>query len=514
MTKKLFNPSILFGSPFVIILFFSFIKLFIHFIFNDGYGIFRDELYYVACGNHLAFGYVDQPPFVSLVAKITTLFLGKSLFALRFFPALAGASLVFITGLIIKEISDEKYALIFGLLAVTFSPVLLGITGILSMNVFDILFCTLMVYFILLIIVRNERKYWIWLGIIAGIGLLNKLSPLFIGFGLFIGLLVSVHKRQLLNKNLWLTVFIAFIIFLPNIIWQAINDFPTLEFMNNAATYKNAVISPQQFLTAHLLDLHPNNVILLISFISILFSKKFGEYKIFVWIYISILLLFLFTNAKPYYIAILNPMIIAFGSVVFIDFILKHFKNWVLITIIIIQFPFFVATMPFALPVLEVKNYIAYSQFMGITPESGERSELGVLPQHFADRFGWEEMAKKVSDVYLSLPESERKNAAVFGQNYGEAGAIDFFRDKYPLPHAISGHNNYWLWGYPANSNDSVLIVIGSSIEDNSEFFEEVTEAAIHYNAYGMPYENVSIFICRKPKMSLKKLWTLIKMYI
>jgi len=147
-------------------------------------------------------------------------------------------------------------------------------------------------------------------------------------------------------------------------------------------------------------------------------------------------------------------------------------------------------------------------------PESDERSELGKLPQFYADRFGWEEMVQKVASAYNKLPENEKKEALIFGQNYGEAGAVNFYRNKYNLPLAISSHNNFWLWGYPENFKGEVLIVIGSNYEDNSEFFEDVKLVESHSNKYGMSYENVNIFICRKPKMPIKEIWGKIKFFI
>ena len=504
-TKQNLSNSVI--KPTHLIWFFSLLNLIVLLIFNHGYGYFRDEFYYIACGEHLAWGYVDQPPFVALIAKLTSTFFGTSVFALRILPAVACSAVVFIAGLMIRELGGSKLTLVVGLTAVAFSPVLLGISGTFSMNSFDVLFCTLLLYFIVLLINHSADKYWIWIGIIAGIGLLNKISIFFVAFGLVIAFLLTRQRKQFTNKYMWIGAAIAFLIFLPHLIWQYLNGFPTLEFMRNAALFKNVSLSPMSFISAHLLDLHPSSVILLVALVSTLFIKRYKSFRVYAIIYLSILVLFLFTNAKPYYIAILDPMILAVGSVIFVNFLISYNKKWIVIALYIISVPFYLATIPFALPALEPEDYVSYSQFIGIAPEASEQHEMGPLPQHFADRFGWEDLAKEVSEVYMSLPEHERESVVVFGQNYGEAGAIDFFRRKYPLPPAISNHNNYWLWGYPEDKSDSVVIVIGSNLEDNSEFFHEVTETATHYNKYGMPYENVGIFICRNPKRNLKALW-------
>lgn len=495
------------GNSIYIILFYSFVNLLILLVFNHGYGYFRDEFYYVACGENLAWGYVDHPPLIAIITKFAVTVFGKSVFALRLLPALACSASVLVAGLMIRELGGSRLALIVGLTAVAFSPVLLGISGTLSMNPFDVLFCTVILYIAILLINREDNKYWIWIGIVAGIGLLNKISVFFIAFGILIAFLLTDNRKQFKNKFLWLSTLIAFLMFLPHLIWQYVHDFPTLEFMRNAALFKNVSFSPISFITAHLLDLHPASVTLLVALLLSLFIKQYKSFRVYAIIYLSILVLFLFTNAKPYYIAILNPMILAAGSVVFVSFFENYKKRWIVIVLYAVNIPFYFATIPFALPVLEPEDYIAYSEFTGIAPSAAERHEMGPLPQHFADRFGWEELAKKVSEVYLSLPEDERDNVVVFGQNYGEAGAIDFFRDKYPLPKAVSNHNNYWIWEFPENVNDSLMIVIGSSFEDNSEFFNEVVKAGRHFNKYGMPYENVGIFICRDPKVDLRKGW-------
>lgn len=496
-----------FVSPAAIILYFVLLKLLIHLIFNNGYGYFRDEFYYVACGEHLAWGYVDQPPMIALIAKITTILFGKSLFALRIFPVIVGVLTVYLTGLMIRELGGNKLAIIIGLTAVVFSPVLLALNSTLSMNPFDVLFCTTVIYLITIIIKRGNDKLWIWVGVVAGIGLLNKISLFFIGFGVLAGLLFTEYRFYLKSKYLWFGVLAAILIFLPHVIWQVANDFPTLKFMYNAAMYKNVSFSPLSFLGMHLLELNPASTLILLALISSFFIKKFKELRFYSWVYLAILILFLFTNAKPYYIAILAPTILAAGSVVFVKYFESIGKRWIAVTILLSNIPFYIFIVPFALPVLEPEDYIAYSVFTGISPAPAERQEMGPLPQHFADRFGWEDMAKEVSRVYLSLPEKERENIVVFGQNYGEAGAIDFFRYKYPLPKAVSNHNNYWIWKFPDNVNDSLMIVIGSNIEDNSEFFHEVVEAGRHFNQYGMPSENVGIFICRYPKVDLRKGW-------
>ncbi len=171
-------------------------------------------------------------------------------------------------------------------------------------------------------------------------------------------------------------------------------------------------------------------------------------------------------------------------------------------------------TAPLVLPVLSVEDYIVYAKALGQEPTTTEKKDLGPLPQFYADMHGWENMAQEVSKIYESLPDHEKENTKFFGQNYGEAGAISFYKNKYPLPEAISSHNNYWIWGPGEVSEDLVLIIMGSNLEDNSKFFEQVEQKGLVVSPYAMPYENnLPVFVGRNPKVSLEAAWDDLKHY-
>ena len=498
-----------------ILIYLSLFKLFLLLIFAGNYGLFRDEYYYIETSKHLAWGYVDLQPLSAVILAISRTLFGNSILGIRIFSYLAGSLIVFMSGLIAREMHGSKFAQIFTAFLVIFSGVILGTSGYFSMNSFDILLSTLMFYFLIRMINSNNPKLWIVIGFIIGIGLQNKLTFLFLGFGLVIGLILTKYRSYLKTKEIWIAAGIAIIIFLPNIIWQIANNFPTLEFMHNASAYKNKSMGIMEFSLNALMELNPGYFLFFFTGLYFFFFNKQGRvYNIIGWIFISVFLVFVFNNGKPYYMGVLYPVLLAAGVVgadYLIEKYLRHFVRWILVVLVIP--PAFIAA-PFSIPILNVQIFIKYSEKLGLKPESGERSELGLLPQFYADRFGWEDMVKKVAEVYNSLSPEEKKETLIFGQNYGEAGAVNFYRKKYNLPEAISSHNNYWLWGYPKNFKGKVLIVIGSNYKDNSEFFEEVKLAAKHKSEYGMPYENVDIFICKKPKMPMDEIWGKIKLFI
>jgi len=503
------------SSTNAILIYLSLFKLILLIIFSGNYGWFRDEYYYIEVSKHLDWGYVDMQPLSALILAVSRVLFGDSIFGIKIFSYLAGSVIVFISGLIAKELNGSKFAQIFTAFIVIFSGTVLGVSSYFSMNSFDILLSTLMFYFLIRLINTNNAKLWLIIGLLFGLGLQNKLTFLFLGFGLVVGIVLTKNRRHLKSKEIWIGAAIAFIIFLPNIIWQAANNFPTLEFMRNAAAYKNKPMSIAEFALNSLLELNPGYSLFILTGIYFLFFNKHGKvFSIIGWIFVSVFLVFVFNNGKPYYMGVLFPVILAAG-VIGADFLIeKYLRPFVRTVLVIFVIPSVIAVVPFAVPVLDVEAFIGFSKTLGIKPESGERSELGLLPQFYADRFGWEEMVQKVASAYNKLSEEEKKEALIFGQNYGEAGAVNFYRNKYNLPQAISAHNNYWIWGYPEDYKGNVLIIIGSNYEDNSEFFEEVKLAESHSNKYGMSFENVDIFICKKLKMPFDKIWRRIKVFI
>jgi len=514
MKQKILSSEKL-TSTNAILIYLSLFKLLLLIIFAGNYGLFRDEYYYIETSKLLAWGYVDLQPLSAVILAVSRTLFGESIFGIRILSYLAGSTTVFISGLIARELHGSKFAQILTAFCVIFSGVVLGTSNYFSMNSFDILLSTLMFYTLIRIINTGNQKLWMITGLLFGLGLQNKLTFLFLGFGLAFGLILTKNRKYLKTKEIWIGAAIAFIILLPNIFWQVSNNFPTLEFMHNAAAYKNRSMSLTEFSLNSINELNPGYTLFILTGLYFLFFNKEGRtYSILGWIFVSVFLVFVFNNGKPYYMGVLFPVMLAAG-IVGADYLIQMYTpRFVRVVLVIIIIPFSFIVAPFAVPILNVDSFINYSKALGVTAQNAERSELGLLPQFYSDRFGWEQMVKEVAIAYNKLSDEEKKEALIFGQNYGEAGAVNFYRNKYKLPPAISAHNNYWLWDYPENFKGNVLIVIGSNYEDNCEFFEEVELAIRHSNKYGMPFENVEIFICRKPKMPMNQIWQKIKMFI
>jgi hypothetical protein len=484
----------------------------LHLLVLKGYGFFRDEFYFIACSNHLAFGYVDQPPLSPVMLAGMRLLLGDSFLAVRLLPILTGAAVILTAGVIARELGGELFAQVLAGLAVLVAPGFLFAFHFYSMNSLDILLWSLAALVVIQIIKKRDERLWLLFGLIAGIGLMNKISMLFLGFGLFVGLILTRQRKYLWSGWFWAGGAIAGVIFIPHIAWQMHHGWPTLEFMANAQKFKMLALSPTAFIGQLVLEVNPFTLPVWLAGLYYFFlGREDRHFRLFGWAFLTILVIFLAQSAKPYYFTPIFPLLFAAGAVQ-LD---RAFARVQLLkpALILLLLVGGCITAPLALPILKPETLIRYSRFLGIKPSSGEKHEIGALPQHFADMFGWEEMVSAVSQVYHSLPDSEQRQCAIFGRNYGEAGAVDYLGNSHGLPDAISGHNNYWLWGVDGYTGN-VMIVIGGDKAGLMRYFESITPAGLVSNPYSMPYENnLTIWVGRGYKQPLKDVWPKLKSF-
>lgn len=523
-------------TPLAIGAYFAVFKLLLHFVFNSNYGYFRDELYFIACGEHLAWGYPDHAPMVALMAKTSRVLFGDSLFALRLFPALAGAFKIFLTAVLVKEFGGKRFATFLACLCVLCAPIYLAIDDLFSMNSLEPIFWMLCVYFAiratremvsdkseminesegnrhLSFRVSNTSFDWIWFGLFAGLGLMNKHSMLFFGLAIIAGLLLTDKRKVFLNKYFYLAGLIAFLIFLPNIIWQFQNNFATLELLQNVQkSGKNVVMSPLGFVVSQIMGMFPTSFPVWLSGIWFLIFDKSGKRFRFLGIaYLVLLALMIYLNAKDYYLAPVYPMLFAAGAV-WIEQITEKIRALKFIKyalpILIFVPAMFIA--PVVMPILPIESLINYQEAIGFKPPKSEVGHDSPLQQIFSDQLGWQEMVEKVADVYNNLPPEERAKTGIYASNYGQAGAIDFFGGKYGLPKAISPHQSYFLWG-PREYTGDVLILLGAGKEDAEKNCESVEEKTEINNSYAESYEKYKIIVCRRTKKPLPEIWQSLK---
>jgi hypothetical protein len=506
-----FKSKSIFQRENVFLVLLASVKLLVHLGTNlfGGYGIFRDELYYIACSKHMAWGYVDQPPFSIALLWLNRYLFGDSLFALRLLPALTGAATVFLAGLLAKKLGGGRFAQVLAAASALGAPLLLGMNGHYSMNSFDILLWTLAFYLIVLIADDGAPRYWPLLGFVLGLGLLNKISVLWLGAGLFVGLLLTMHRKLLLTSKAWLAAGIALLIFLPHVVWQIANHFPTLEFIRNASGEKYIAASPLAMFMEQALNMNPATMLFwLPALVYFLVAKSMRRFRILPIIYLVVFAILVVNGtSKAEYLGPMFPLLFALGAVALEKFIVRFTWRWLKPLTLAPLLLSGVAVSPLALPILPVENYIAYAEALGFAPSTPEKKELGKLPQHYADCFGWEKMVKAVAAAYATLTPEEKAQCAIMADNYGEAGAIDFFGPLYGLPKAISGHNNYWLWG-PRGATGEVIIRLGGSADAMREAYKEVSQAGMFRDDYCMPYENdMAVWILKGRLRPLQDDW-------
>src|SRR6267378_3319033 len=434
----------------LIVLFLAFANFLLHLYFNNQYGYFRDEFDYMACGDHLAWGYVDQPPVVPFLIKISRLLLGDSLRSIRIVPALATSAAVILTAMIAREIGGRRFAIVLSALAFIAVPVYLNDGSVMTTNCLEPLLWMGCVYFAILAINRNDARYWLWFGVVAGLGLEEKYSIAVLGFGIVVGLLLTKQRSLLMKKWFWVGGVAAFLIFLPNLIWNLNNHWPFLELMHNIrASGRDVRLSAFEFFTQQILLLHPLTApIWITGMFALLLSPRLKKYRMLGWCYLVAFTVFVVLKGKNYYLGPIYPMLFAAGAVIVENGIARTRQAWLKPAIIVLLIAGGAWLAPLVVPVFSVDHFISYMNNLPFkVPRSEHSHERALLPQHYADQFGWEEMTAMTAQAWARVPPEQRRDCGIFTQDYGQAGAIDFFGPRYGLPPALSGHQTYFLWG-------------------------------------------------------------------
>lgn len=488
-------------------------KLVLHLATFRGYGLFRDEFYYVACSERLAFGYVDQPPFsLAMLAGVRAVF-GDSTFAIRLLPAILGALCVLIVGLVARRLGGGRYAQSLAMTA--FGLSYLYVFHVYSMNGFDVLAWVSVAYVMIRIAQDGSPWWWIALGMVLGLGLENKISVLWLGFGLAVGLVATQERRWLTTPWPWVAATLAAVLFLPHVLWQIAHGWPTLEFIKNATGEKMIDVMPLDFLRGQLTMLNPAVTLLWISGLGFLLFHRAGRpYRLLGWVYLAVFALLMASgSSRAGYLGPAYTWLLAAGAVTWERWMASPGRRWARGPVLVLVMLACVVRAPFSLPVLPVERYVAYAEALGVAPSTEERKALAELPQRYADMFGWRELVDAVTAVYETLPPADRERVAIFTANYGNSGAIDYLGTPRGLPPSLSGHNNYWLWG-PRGYTGEVMIVVGASREQLSRLFANVERAGTVTCRYCMPYENDKpIWIARGIRRPLAELWPELKHY-
>jgi multisubunit Na+/H+ antiporter MnhE subunit len=489
-------------------------KFLFHVYFNNRYGYFRDEFDYIACARHLAWGYVDQPPLLPFLTRISLAVLGQSLRAVRFIPTFASSLLVVQTAYIAREFGGKRFALGLSALTIFVAPISLSDGSLLTTNCLEPNLWMGCAYFVILAIKRNQPRYWLWVGVIAGIGLEEKYSIGLFIFGIVVGLLLTEQRRVFLNKWIWLGGLASFIIFLPNLLWNIHYHWPFLELMHNIRAEGRDVVLParpfffQQALLVGLLSAP----IWIAGLIALFAWPRLKPYRVLGWSYVACYAVFFMLHGKNYYLAPIYPMLLAAGAVTIEMGMNRPHWSWLKPAIVVVLLGLGGYLIPVFVPVLSPEAFFAYMKTLPFKlPVMEHAHERAALPQWYADQFGWKEIVAETAVAWDELTPDERRDCGIFAQDYGQAGAIDFFGPHYGLPASLSGHQTWFLWG-PRGYSGKCMIVL----DDNRETLEKLWNNVQYVgtsadNPYALE-KKLDVFICRGSKFgTLADLWPKLK---
>jgi 4-amino-4-deoxy-L-arabinose transferase-like glycosyltransferase len=480
----------------------------LHLVGNPHYGYFRDELYFIVCGQHPQWGYVDQPPIVPLLAAGSQMF-GHSLVLLRAVPAFFAAAAVYVTCLLAEELGGGAFAQLIAALCVFFAPVLMNFGMKVSTDTVGLWLWPLAVLYAVRLTKGADARSWLAVGAVMGICLQSKYSVVFFFTALLLGLLLTPQRRILFSRWFLAGCVLCGLIALPNFLWQAHYGFPMLELLRNGQHGKNVIVGPAQYLVQQLLI---TNVFLssvwIIGLGWLLWNARL---RFLGYAYIILMIFMMVLHGKHYYPADVYPYLMAAGGAAIEAWTnrLQLLRPVVATAVIAMGLVF----VPFAMPIVPEQMMASYQDWLfGVLHVSRqavatEHAGQAALPQDWADMHGWPELAATVANVYQSLPPSDRAQAAIVAGNYGEAAAIDFFGRSYGLPPALSGHNQYYLWGTRGYSGN-VIIDVAGDCGARQHLFQSSERAATFSSPWVMPYEDgLPIMVCRGIKIPLAELW-------
>ena len=488
---------------------------------HAGYGIFRDELYFIVCGRHLAWGYVDQPPIIPLVARLSELLFGlQSLALFRTFASLAGAAEVAMTGLLAWRMGASRWAQALAMTGILLAPMAMGTSSSFSTSTFEPLFWMTIALATMELArlagrgIRSGRTvalWWVLLGVTAGLGLENKWNEVFSLACLLAALLMTSQRKLLASKWFPIGLALLVVLILPNLLWEMHHHWATLELLHNdQINGKNVRLGPLAFVLDQMLVFGPLMAPLWVGGILwLVFSRRARAFRFLGVTYLLYLPLMMILHAKDYYLAAIYPLYFAAGAAARDLLFRKAWLRRVLVPAYVAMNVLVIAILlPVILPVLPPAKSLAYQQRLHLQPPKTENGTTAPLPQYFADMLDWRQKADLLAAAWYSLPQAERAQAAIYTENYGDASAVNVYRTD--VPQAISGHQNYFFWG-PRTYTGSVMIVFGESRSTLESEFDSVEEFTQDANPYVEPYERGPVFICRGLHENLQTLWPKVK---
>ncbi|MEM1125261.1 MAG: glycosyltransferase family 39 protein [Bacteroidota bacterium] len=475
------------------------------------YGLHRDELLYLALGDHLAWGYREVPPLMPALGAAVEALLGSSLVAVRLLPALAGGLVVLATGLLVRAFGGGRYAVLLAALAVFAAPVFMRTHSLFQPVVFDQAVWVLAALALVWRVAQDEPRWWLGVGTVLGLGLLFKVSAAFFGLAIAVGVLLTPLRRDFATPWPWAGAGLAVLLALPYLLWQVAHGWPFFEHMAQLSARQLVHVARTDFLLEQILMMHPLTVPIWGTGLWFFFSRRGAPYRPLGWAFLVALGLFLALRGKAYYLAPAYPMLFAGGAVVLAGWLRAR---WARATAVILLLIGVLAFAPLGVPVLPPAPTAAYAVALGVeTAVKTETGEMARLPQDFADMLGWEEQVAVVDSVFRALPADAQPDAILLASNYGQAAAIDFYGPAHTLPAATSYASSYYAWG-PGDRAGTMAVAVGVPARILDQLYEDCAVAAVVQHPWVVEYEtNLPIQVCQRLRQPLAESWPTLERY-
>jgi 4-amino-4-deoxy-L-arabinose transferase-like glycosyltransferase len=458
----------------------AFIKLILPFLLQSSlYEPHRDEFLYLAEGRHMEWGFMEVPPLLSVFAWLTNIF-GVEMFWMKLWPSLFGSFTYVIVGKIILSLGGRSFALFLAFLPFIFG-VYLRLFYLFQPNFLEVFFWTVLAFSIIRYI-QTEKNKWLYVfGISAGLGMMSKYSVAFFIVSIAAGLLCTPQRKTLFNKYFWFASIIGLLIFLPNIFWQFQNHLPVVFHMRELQQTQLQYIDTPSFLIDQVLMNLPCVFVWMVGFWFTAFTQKGRPYRFAAWTYFFVIILLIVLHGKNYYSIGVYPMLLAFGSFHLEQFTLhRKYLRYVLVLIIfILGLPLVPAALPVASP-KKLDRYYNAMKFSNTVLLKWEDLQYHPLPQDFSDMLGWEEMTQKVARAYNLLNNIEKQHTILFCDNYGQAGAVNFYAKKYHIPYAYSDNASFLYWLPDSMHIDNIILVTDDQQEMQHDFIKDFSYAGVN----------------------------------
>ncbi|RKD90225.1 glycosyltransferase family 39 protein [Mangrovibacterium diazotrophicum] len=433
----------------------AFFKLALHLLTFANYELHRDALLYFSLGQDLEWGYASVPPGIGLIAALTTTVFGSTTFALRVVPALIGSFSVILIGKIVLELKGGTRAILIACLAFVLSPAFLRSNALFQPVSFNQFFWLLSGLLIIRLVRSENPRYWLLIFFAWALAFLVKYSIAFFIVASLLALVLSENRRLLFSGYFFIGGFLAILLISPNLYWQYQHNWPLVHHMSELQRTQFVNVSVTGFLIDQLLMNLPGVFIWVIGFGVFLLIRKEKKYRFLAFTFLLIVIMLLLLHGKAYYTLGFYSILFALGGVALERYFKPGWQLFCLAFALVILLPL----LPFSLPMLGMERMAAYSKPTAEFTNRWEDGNVYALPQDYADMTGWKELGELVGKSWAALPDSVKTNTFIFAQNYGQAGAVNFYGAKYGCPRPICFNDEFLLWAPDSVGSKSLLYI-------------------------------------------------------